>query len=131
MGWGVFEEMTLTVKELKDELSKFDGNKQVRVLFGMPTPILWLSHEDKVIGECMEGCTLYTDDYIELSAIDRIEYVYELLWHLQFFDDDLLVGNCDISSCNSYIEEVSDEVKDAEGNVVDTVFLINFAHMVG
>ena len=125
--------MALSIGEIINKLEQYDGNKQVRVLFGLPTPILWLSHEDKMFDgwDYTEGCTIYTSDDIEIRELDRIETVSDLLWHLQFFKKDGLVCNCDLDSCNSYIEEVTDEVTDAEGNIVDTVFLIPFAHIVG
>ena len=127
--------MALTVDELITELKKYDENKKVRVLFGMPTPILWLSHEECMFGfDWDEGCTIFTSDEIksEFNDSERLETVGDLLWHLQFFKKDAPVGNHDLCGCSSYIEEVSDEIKDLNGEIVsDTVFLINFAHMVG
>ena len=59
--------MGLTVEELIRELKKYDETKKVRVLFGMPTPILWLSHQDMMFGmDYEEGCTIFTSDEIDL-----------------------------------------------------------------
>ena len=121
--------MGLKVNELISELEKYDKNKKVRVLFGMPTPILWLSHDDH--NELKEGCVLVTSNDMELHEFDRIETVEELLWNLQFFNKDVTVWNNGLGSCWSSICEVCDDVKDAEGNIIDMVFLINYAHMIG
>ena len=121
--------MGLIVKELINELEKYDENKKVRVLFGMPTPILWLSHEQNNV--LMDGCVLVTSDEIDLHEFDRIETVGELLWNLQFFNKEVTVWNNPLESCWSAICEVCDGVKDAEGNIIDMVFLINYAHKIG
>ena len=121
--------MGLSVKRLISELNKYNENKKVRILFGMPTPILWLSHDEH--NQLKNGCVLVTSDEINLSKTDRIETVGELLWHLQFFKSDALVWNTNLNGCWCTICEVSDEIKDAEGNFIDIVFLINFAHMIG
>lgn len=126
--------MGLTVEELITELEKYDENKKVRVLFGMPTPILWLSHQDMMIDtDYEEGCTIFTSDEIDedIRPDKRIDTVGDLLWHLQFYKKDAIVCNYDLECCSTTIQEVSDKVTDAEGNIVDMVFLINLVHIVG
>ena len=125
--------MGLHVKELVSELKKHDKNKKVRILFGMPHQILWIGHED--LDYCHdEGCVLITSEDIEdmMPRLLKIDTVSDLLWQLQFFKDDLLVWHNDLDSVSTVIQEVSDEVTDENGKLIeDTVFLINFCHVLG
>lgn len=125
--------MGLCVSELKKDLKKYNKDKKVRILFGTPLQILWIGHED--LDYCYdEGCVLITCENIESNLPDllKIDTVSDLLWHLQFFKDDLLVWHNDLDSVSTTIQEVSDKVTDENKNIIeDTVFLINFCHVLG
>ena len=127
------KKMGLCVEDLIDGLKKYDENKKVRILFGVPSQILWIGHED-IDYDFDEGCVLVTSDEIQdkLPELMKIDTVRDLLWHLQFFKKDLLVWHNDLESVSTTIQEISDEVKDENGELVeDTVFLINFCHCLG
>lgn len=126
------KKMGLCVEELIKGLKKYDENKKVRILFGVSTQILWIGHED-IDYDLDEGCVLVTYEEIkdELPELMRIDTVKDLLWHLQFFKKDLLVWHNDLGAISTTIQGISDEVKDENGELVeDTVFLINFCHLL-